>query len=124
TELSARSAAELIRFEGYDPRAIGIVGMNGQREAEIGGNAVRDVLPALAAIVAAIQAPMILQIHPLRLLPRLHHFVHALAELRMLVRQELGANAFVRRPPGRAPILADVHAAGGDGDADAIDVRR
>ena len=70
----------------------------------------------LAAIVAAIQAPVVLEEHAVRPRARLHDLVHALAELGMLVGQELGAHTAVGRPPRRPAVVARVHAARRDRD--------
>src|SRR5687768_18299160 len=60
------------------------------RETEVGGHAVGDVGPAFAAIVAAVEAPVVLQKHPVGPALRLRHLMHALAELGMFVREEVG----------------------------------
>src|SRR5689334_14315072 len=44
------------------------------------------------------------------------HLVHALPELRVLVGQELGADALVARRPGPAAVVGAIDAAGRDGD--------
>src|SRR5687768_18054367 len=59
----------------------------------------RSVGPRLTAIITAIETPVILQKHPIGLLLRLRNFVHALAELRVLLRKKISADTAVRRPP-------------------------
>jgi hypothetical protein len=77
------------------------------------GQAVRDVGPALAAIVAAIDAAVVLLVQPvgpLRVQPEL---VHALAGLGVRLRQEVRAHAGVQSPPGSAAIIGAVDTAAG-----------
>ena len=98
--------------------------MNGDSKAEVGRDAVRDVGPRLAAVIGAVKAPVVLQEHPLRARLRLRHLVDALAELRMLVWEEVGADALVRRPPAFARVFRHVHAGGRDRHTNARRVAR
>src|SRR5207247_5187622 len=63
---------------------------------------VRDVLPRIARIVAAVEPPMVLQEEALGARGMERDLVDTLAELRVLVGQEIGAHSLVRRAPRRS----------------------
>ena len=94
--------------------------MGGHCEAEVRRDAVRDVAPRIAGVVTAIETPVILQEQAIGIGRMTHDLVHALAELRMLVRQEVRAHAMIAGAPRPAAVVAAIDAAGRDRDQQAI----
>ena len=81
--------------------------------------------PLLAAVVAAVDAAVVLEVEPLRVGGVAGDLVHALAELeRRRVRQERHDDSGVARLPRLAAVLAAVYAGRRDGDEDAVRVVR
>src|SRR4029450_5218326 len=78
-------AAELVGGERDAPGAVRIAGVRDDREAEVAGEALADVGPRLAGIVAAVDAPVMLQVQALGAAGRGGDLVDALAELGILV---------------------------------------
>src|SRR5947209_2314921 len=79
-------------------------------------------MPGIPAIVTAIESPVVLQIQPLRIGWITADLVHALAELWMLVRQELCAHTFVAGVPRHPAIIGAITASRGDGDDHAVTI--
>jgi hypothetical protein len=70
----------------------------------------------VAAVVAAIEAPVVLQEERARALRVERDLVHALPELGMLVGQEVGTHAVVARAPRPPAVVGAIDAARRDGD--------
>ena len=98
--------------------------MDAHAESEVRGHAVGDVAPGVSAVVAAVQAPVVLQVQPPGPPRVMDDLVDALAELGMLVRQELGAYAAVPGVPRDAAVVRPVDAAGRGRDREAPRPRR
>src|SRR5260370_28953566 len=81
-------------------------------------DALGNVLPRCSAVIASVEAPVILQVEPLRASRRPRNLVDALAELGMLVGEEIGANPLVRSAPAAPSITRLVDATGANGDQD------
>ncbi|MEU9206479.1 PilZ domain-containing protein [Streptomyces sp. NPDC048415] len=96
--------------------------MRGRREAEGGRQARTDVGPVAARVVTAVHTPVILQIQPIGSHRVLRDLVHALAELRVRVRQEHRGDTGVGRCPARPAVAGAEHAGGGDRDRDGLGV--
>src|ERR1700738_4813443 len=96
-----------------------------QSKAKIRRDAVSDIFPGIGAIVAAIKAPVILEVYPLRVRRMADDLVNALAPLGILLvgRQKLGAHAFIARLPVFAAVIRAIDAAGRDGDEQAFVIR-
>ncbi len=95
----------------------GALGVHDQREAEVAGQCLADRRPGIAAVVAAVHTPVVLQEQHPRTARVSIHLVHALAEFGWLgIGQEWCGDAAVAGLPGVLAVLAAVHAAGGDGD--------
>src|SRR5262245_47682408 len=100
--------------------------MDGEREAEVGGYAVGDVLPAIARVVGTVEPPVVLQEDPLGPRRVRGELVHALAELRVTLSlgKELRPDPDVARLPAPAAVVAAVDTAGGDRHPEAPAVAR
>src|SRR4029079_17398033 len=94
-------------------------------EAEIGRQALADVIPRIAGVVAAIYAPVMLQKHPRRVRRMRHHLVHALSPFRILLvgRHEARADTFVTWLPGFAAVVRAVNTTSRDRDIKAPRIR-
>ncbi len=86
------------------------------REPEVGRQPVGDLGPRRPAVVAAVDAAVVLQEQLLRPAGMAGDLVHAVAELRVLLAlgEEPGADAGVRRLPALAAVARAVHAGGRD----------
>src|SRR5204863_148845 len=90
-----------------DVDGVGVVRMRLDGEAEVRRDAVGDILPRIAPVVAAIQSPVVLEEEPLGTRRMVRHLVHALPELRILVGKEYGADAGDETRAARTLIVRD-----------------
>ena len=74
------------------------------RETEVRRHAMGDVLPSLAVVVGAVQAPMVLQEEPFRARGVHGDLMDALAELGILLRRMHDADTSIARLP-RVPAV-------------------
>src|SRR5205085_7987360 len=74
-------------------------------------NAISNIFPRIAAVIAAVEAPVVLQVIRLWSGRVMHDLVHALAKLRILLREKFRANALIPRLPRCAPIVSAVDTA-------------
>ncbi len=95
--------APVARIERDHVEAVAIVGMRGGREAELGRQAVRDLVPRLPRVVAAVHADVVLLVEAVVVARRHHELVHAVADLGV-VERPVGAQPAVARRPGRAVV--------------------
>src|SRR6266404_4292734 len=111
--------------------------MHNDGEAEVGGQALCDRAPSVAMVVTAQDAdarsrpagpvpirpaPMVLHVEPARRVLVTRHLVNALAEFGVRIGRETGADAFVGRGEGRAPILAQIMTPGRDAEVNPISI--
>src|SRR3989442_1503225 len=75
-QLSLGGAAELVGFDRDDVNRVRIVRVHEHREAEVRGDTVGDVAPRVAAVVTAVDPPVVLEEQPLGAGGVLHHLVH------------------------------------------------
>ncbi len=85
------------------------MGVGGRREAERGRQALADVRPVRARVVAPVHAPVVLQIQPVRGRRILCDLVHALPELRVRIRQEHRGDTGVGRLPALSAVARAEH---------------
>ena len=78
--------------------------MDGQREAEVGGQLARDLGPPAAAVVGAVDAAVVLLVKAVGVVGVQMHLVNALAELGRVAGVEVGAYALVAQIPCLAAI--------------------
>src|SRR5918998_997343 len=64
--LAVGGAAELVGVQRDDPGGVGVAGVGDHGEAEVARHPVGHVLPVVAAVVAAVQAPVVLEVQPVR----------------------------------------------------------
>src|SRR5207244_1960175 len=101
--LPVRHAARVPWIEGDDVERVAVVRVHRGREAELARQPVGDLEPRLAAIVAAMDADVVLLIHARGIGERAHEPVHA--ETDLLVRTgPVGAETLVPRRPRLAAV--------------------
>ena len=98
------------------------MGVDVDREAEIGGQIAADFVPLVAGVVGAHDVPMLL--HEERVGARGVHgdAVDAVADFGVRVGDVLRAQAAVDGLPGFAGVVGAESAGGGDGDEDAVGI--
>ena len=84
--------APVARVERDHVEAVAIVRMRGGGEAELGRQAVGDLVPRLPGVVAAVHADVVLLVQAVVVARRHHELVHAVADLGVLERP-VGAQA-------------------------------
>src|SRR5918998_668381 len=77
--LAVGGAAELVGVQRDDPGGVGVAGVGDHGEAEVARHPVGHVLPVVTAVVAAVQAPVVLEVQPVRPPSGRGDLVHALA---------------------------------------------
>ena len=92
--------------------------MDVDREAEVGRQVAADLMPRLAGIVAAHDVPVLLHEQHARAGAVPRDAVHAVTDLGRRVRNLLGAQAAIHRPPRLAAIVGAEDAGRGDRDED------
>src|SRR4029453_3017114 len=97
--LAVGGTAELVGVQRDDPGGVGGAGRGDHGEAEVARHPVGHVLPVVPAVVAAVQAPVVLEVQPVRPAAGRGDLVDALAELGVLVGQEHGPDAVVAGLP-------------------------
>ena len=111
-QLSVGRATEPVRVQRHDEGGVRIAGVHAQAEAEVRRDSVGHVLPGVAAVVGAVEPPVVLEKETAG--PgAVRDLVDALAELGVRVRVELGADAPVPGLPGHAAVVGPVGAARG-----------
>jgi len=118
-EAAFRGAAKFVGLDGENIDSVGIVWMHDHGKTEVGGHAEGNILPGIAAIVGAIESPVILQEEALGPGGMENDFVHALTELGIFFGHEDDADAAVAGLPRFGAVFAAIEAAGGDGDVEA-----
>src|SRR4029453_5409181 len=103
--LAVGGAGKLVGVQRDDPGGVGVAGVGDHGEAEVARHPVGHVLPVVAAVVAAVQAPVVLEVQPVLAAAGRGDLVDALAELRVLVGQEHGADAVVAGLPAAPAVL-------------------
>ena len=99
--------------------------MRDNRKSEVHSGDARHRLPRVTAVVAAVDASVVLEVEAIRIIGIACDLVHALAELRRrCVGHERHDDAAVARRPGRAAIVAAVHARCRDGNEEPFRIRR
>src|SRR5919108_743564 len=95
-----------LRLLGNHVRDVGIVGVEREREAEAGGEAVTvETLPGITTVVGAVDAAVVLLPQAFRALRMDEQLVDALADLGIRVWHELGGDVLVDRRPRLAAVL-------------------
>src|SRR5918993_3700792 len=97
--LAVGRAAELVGVQRDDPGGVGVGRVGDHGEAEVARHPVGHVLPVVAPVVAAVQAPVVLEVQAVRTPTGRGDLVDALAELGVLVGQEDGPDAVVAGLP-------------------------
>src|SRR2546423_7809222 len=94
-------------------------------KAEIRRQSFADVSPGIAGVIAAIDAPVMLQKHSIRIRRVIDYFVNALSKFRILLvrRHEPRTNSLVARLPVLPAVLSPIHAASRDGYPHSILIR-
>ena len=119
-ELAVGRAAVHVALEREEVGGVGLGRVGDDGEAEVHPGDARHRRPLLAAVVAAIDAAVVLEVQPLRVGGVAGDLVHALAELgRRRVGQERNGDAGVARLPRLAAVVAAIDAGRRDGDEDA-----
>src|SRR5207244_12321908 len=88
-----------VRVQRDDVHRLGLARVDRRREAELGRQPRGDLLPARAAVVAAVDAAVVLLVQPLRPAGRHLQVVDALAGLGILLGRGVGPHAAVLRRP-------------------------
>src|SRR5918992_1686516 len=91
--LAVGRAAELVGVQRDDPGGVGVGRVSDHGEAEVARHPVGHVLPVVAPVVAAVEAPVVLEVEAVRAPAGRGDPVHAPAELGVLVGQEHGPDA-------------------------------
>src|SRR6185503_11195594 len=101
---------KLVRLDRHDVHRIRVVRIHLHGKAEIRRQTLANVVPRSTGIVAAINAPVMLEEHSLGIRWMVDYFVHALAPLRILLvwRQKSRTNSFVARLPVPAAIFGAI----------------
>src|SRR5215217_5298857 len=104
-ELAVRRDVLGVALDRHDVDRLGLVRVDGDREAEVGGEVPADLVPLLARVVRAHDVPVLL--HEERVGPgRVHRdAVDAVADLLVLVRELAGAEALVDRLPRLTAVI-------------------
>src|SRR5205085_1225093 len=90
--------------DGDRVEGLGVVRVRGRGEAEVAGQALRDLRPRLAAVVGAVRADVVLLVHPLRIL-RAGELVHAETDVVVVLRRRpVAPEALIARLPRRAAV--------------------
>src|SRR2546421_9858427 len=110
-QLGFGRATKLVRFNWNDVNGISIVRIDLHRETKIGWQTLADVLPRITGVVAAINAPVMLQEHAIGIRRMAHNLVHALSPFGVLLigRHELRADTLVARLPILASIFGSIN---------------
>src|SRR5829696_4743841 len=114
--LTVGGAAALVGVERDDPGSVGVAGVGDHGEAEVARDPVGKAMPVVAAVIAAVQAPVVLEVEAVGPPAGRGDLVDALAELRVLVGQEHGPDTVVAGLPAAPVVLGPVDPTGGDGD--------
>src|SRR6188508_1176656 len=107
----------------YYPQRLGLVRVDGHREAKVGWQIVGDLGPRGAAVFRAIDPAMVLLDQPLRVAWIDEHLVDALTEVRRWSGIEVGAHPFVASLPGLAAISRLERTDRRDADPQVVGVR-
>jgi len=97
-----------VGLEGDDPCRAAAVRVREHDEAEVGREALGDGLPGITAVGARIHAVVVLGEQVVGVDGVTRHLVHALAELRIGIRHEVGADALVAGLPGGPAVVGPV----------------
>src|SRR5579875_1213843 len=123
-QAAARRVVLGVARDGHDEDGVRLVGVDGDREAEVARQVAAHLAPGAATVVAAQHVPVLLHeehVGPVRVGG---DAVDAVAHLRRGVGEHLGAQAAVRRLPGRARVAGHEHPGGGDSDEDPAAIGR
>mgnify|MGYP007118309871 CR=1 FL=1 len=119
-----RDLASVLNVLVQDEDGVGIVGMDGHGEAEIGHHAPADVLPRFPEVLAAVKPAVVLEKEPFGPGGMLDKLVHALPALGLPVREEVGPDPLVAGVPAAPPVIGPVDAAPGDPHVETAPVGR
>src|SRR5205085_7646897 len=97
-------ATRVPRVERDHVEGVAIVRMHRRGEAELARQAVGDLEPRMAAVVAAVHADVVLLVHARRVRGRAHQAMHAEADL-FVWTGPVGAESLVARRPVRAAVV-------------------
>ena len=114
-----------VALDRDDIDCVRLVRVHVDREPEVGRQVSADLVPRLARIVAAHDVPVLLHEQDVGT-RRVHRdTVHAVADLRIRVRELiLRLQSAVHRPPRLAGVVGSEHACGRDGDEDPLRIAR
>ena len=123
-QLAVRRYVLVVALDRHDVDRLRLVGVHRDREAEVRGQVAADLTPLAARVVGAHHVPVLL--HEQRVRPGrvLREAVHAVADLRVLVRDLVRAQALVDGRPRDAGIVAAERPRGRDGHVDPVLVGR
>lgn len=115
---AVREEAAVGAGERDDEDGVRVVAVDRDRESEVGGQALGELRPVVAAVLAAVDAAVVLLVEQARLGRVCDEAVDAVPGLDIVFRQEVGADAAVDRLPALTVVGAAVEAADGDGGVD------
>src|SRR5579859_1390155 len=104
------SAAELVGLYRHDVDAVGIARVSDHRKTKVRRHIIRNILPGIAVVVGAVQAPVVLQEESFRARGVHSDLMHALAELRIFLRKVYNANTPIACLPFTPPVFGGVDA--------------
>ncbi len=94
--------------------------VNDHRKSEVRRHALRRLAPRVAAVVRAVEAEVVLEEEPVGFRRVARHLVDALAELRVLLLEEVRLDPAVARLPRLSAVVRPVDAAGRGRDPEAV----
>src|SRR2546422_764686 len=105
-----------VAFNRDDVDSFRLVGVNLDRESEIGGQVAADLLPRLTSVVTTHDVPVLL--HEQHVWTRWVHgnAMNAVTYLRSWIRNVFGFQSPVRGPPGLSRVVGAEHTRSGDSD--------